>query len=205
MHANCVTYHPLQKNNITEEVCWCFSLSLCPPGVVRQIKPLVGPLSTVLKLSMRNISHQGESGQNIINVHVFVSEFWFWWDDDFSACLLIFFPDTALTGSVIEMLQSVSDFNIVPNCFWQVLSWKTQGCCKWEHYTQPEVHLNTKWLNEANLRKWSGRNGIFGLLTELKVHACRKVIQGYDDLSIFFIWHYKPLFCNINLDFFPTL
>uniref|UniRef100_H2UYG2 Fibulin-1 n=1 Tax=Takifugu rubripes TaxID=31033 RepID=H2UYG2_TAKRU len=46
-------------------------------GVVRQVKPLIGPLSTLLKLSMRNVSHQGESGQNIINVHVFVSEFWF--------------------------------------------------------------------------------------------------------------------------------
>ncbi|XP_056909097.1 fibulin-1 isoform X1 [Takifugu flavidus] len=46
-------------------------------GVVRQMKPLIGPLSTLLKLSMRNLSHQGESGQNIINVHVFVSEFWF--------------------------------------------------------------------------------------------------------------------------------
>ncbi|TMS05429.1 Fibulin-1 [Larimichthys crocea] len=46
-------------------------------GVVRQVKPLIGPLSTVLKLSMRNLSNQGDSGQNIINVHVYVSEFWF--------------------------------------------------------------------------------------------------------------------------------
>lgn len=55
-----------------------FHLFLFPPGVVRQMKPLIGPLSTVLKLSMRNLSTQGDSGQNIINVHVFVSEFWFW-------------------------------------------------------------------------------------------------------------------------------
>uniref|UniRef100_A0A8C6S7R4 Fibulin-1 n=1 Tax=Neogobius melanostomus TaxID=47308 RepID=A0A8C6S7R4_9GOBI len=46
-------------------------------GVVRQVKPLIGPLSTVLKLLMRNLSSQGESSQNVINVHVFVSEFWF--------------------------------------------------------------------------------------------------------------------------------
>uniref|UniRef100_A0A3Q4ABH0 Fibulin-1 n=1 Tax=Mola mola TaxID=94237 RepID=A0A3Q4ABH0_MOLML len=46
-------------------------------GVVRQLKPLIGPLQTMLKLSMRNLTHQGDSGQNIVNVHVFVSEFWF--------------------------------------------------------------------------------------------------------------------------------
>ncbi|KAK5867050.1 hypothetical protein PBY51_011569 [Eleginops maclovinus] len=46
-------------------------------GVVRQVKALIGPLTTVLKLSMRNLTTQGDSGQNIINVHVFVSEFWF--------------------------------------------------------------------------------------------------------------------------------
>ncbi|KAK1888497.1 Fibulin-1 [Dissostichus eleginoides] len=42
-------------------------------GVVRQVKALIGPLTTVLKLSMRNLTTQGDSGQNIINVHVFVS------------------------------------------------------------------------------------------------------------------------------------
>ncbi|XP_032446481.1 fibulin-1 isoform X1 [Xiphophorus hellerii] len=46
-------------------------------GVVRLVKPLIGPRETVLKLSMRNLTTQGESGQSIINVHVFVSEFWF--------------------------------------------------------------------------------------------------------------------------------
>ncbi|XP_017289740.1 fibulin-1 isoform X1 [Kryptolebias marmoratus] len=46
-------------------------------GVVRQVKPLIGPTVTVLKLSMRNWTVQGSSGQNIINVHIFVSEFWF--------------------------------------------------------------------------------------------------------------------------------
>ncbi|XP_061917213.1 fibulin-1 isoform X3 [Entelurus aequoreus] len=46
-------------------------------GVVRQVKQLTGPLTTVLKLSMRNLTIQGDSGQNLINVHVYVSEFWF--------------------------------------------------------------------------------------------------------------------------------
>lgn len=55
---------------------YCFPC-LIPSGVVRQLKPLIGPLTTVLKLSMRNLTNQGDSGQNIINVHVFVSEFWF--------------------------------------------------------------------------------------------------------------------------------
>lgn len=52
-------------------------LLLFPPGVVRQVKSVIGPLAAVLKLSMRNLTTQGDSGQNIINVHVFVSEFWF--------------------------------------------------------------------------------------------------------------------------------
>ncbi|XP_074534584.1 fibulin-1 isoform X1 [Halichoeres trimaculatus] len=46
-------------------------------GVVRQVKPLIGPVTTALKLSMRNLTTQGDFSQNIINVHVFVSEFWF--------------------------------------------------------------------------------------------------------------------------------
>ncbi|KAM4572363.1 fibulin-1 isoform 2-T2 [Odontesthes bonariensis] len=46
-------------------------------GVVRQVKPVIGPMETVLKLSMRNLSAQGDSGQNLVNVHIFVSEFWF--------------------------------------------------------------------------------------------------------------------------------
>uniref|UniRef100_A0A673B787 Fibulin-1 n=1 Tax=Sphaeramia orbicularis TaxID=375764 RepID=A0A673B787_9TELE len=46
-------------------------------GVVRQVKLLIGPMTTVLKLLMRNLTTQGESSQNVINVHVFVSEFWF--------------------------------------------------------------------------------------------------------------------------------
>lgn len=78
------------------------------------MKPLIGPLSTVLKLSMRNLSHQGDTGQNIINVHVFVSEFWFWKELDFAKCFyFLFFSDTVLAGPVFSMLPSISDFNIV--------------------------------------------------------------------------------------------
>lgn len=60
-------------------VCRHFLCHSCvsPAGVVRQVKPLIGPLSTVLKLLMRNLTAQGEASQNVINVHVFVSAFWF--------------------------------------------------------------------------------------------------------------------------------
>lgn len=47
-------------------------------GIVRQTKRLIGPLTTVLQLSMRNLAQQGVSSQNILNVHIFISEFWFW-------------------------------------------------------------------------------------------------------------------------------
>ncbi|XP_062859232.1 fibulin-1 [Trichomycterus rosablanca] len=46
-------------------------------GVVRQVKPLVGPVSTVLKLGMNYVTNGVISHRNIINVHIFVSEFWF--------------------------------------------------------------------------------------------------------------------------------
>ncbi|XP_073687394.1 fibulin-1 [Garra rufa] len=46
-------------------------------GVVRQVKPLVGPLSTVLKLAMNYVTNGVVSHRNIINVHIYVSEFWF--------------------------------------------------------------------------------------------------------------------------------
>ncbi|XP_065133436.1 fibulin-1 isoform X1 [Paramisgurnus dabryanus] len=46
-------------------------------GVVRQVKPLVGSLSTVLKLAMNYVTNGVVSHRNIINVHIFVSEFWF--------------------------------------------------------------------------------------------------------------------------------
>ncbi|XP_067292424.1 fibulin-1 isoform X2 [Pseudorasbora parva] len=46
-------------------------------GVVRQVKPLVGPVSTVLKLAMNYVTNGVVSHRNIINVHIYVSEFWF--------------------------------------------------------------------------------------------------------------------------------
>uniref|UniRef100_A0A8C2KUR0 Fibulin 1 n=1 Tax=Cyprinus carpio TaxID=7962 RepID=A0A8C2KUR0_CYPCA len=46
-------------------------------GVVRQVKPLVGPVSSVLKLAMNYVTNGVVSHRNIINVHIYVSEFWF--------------------------------------------------------------------------------------------------------------------------------
>ncbi|XP_051978847.1 fibulin-1-like isoform X1 [Xyrauchen texanus] len=46
-------------------------------GVVRQVKPLVGPLSTILKLALNYVTNGVVSHRNIINVHIYVSEFWF--------------------------------------------------------------------------------------------------------------------------------
>uniref|UniRef100_A0A672NYB0 Fibulin-1 n=1 Tax=Sinocyclocheilus grahami TaxID=75366 RepID=A0A672NYB0_SINGR len=46
-------------------------------GVVRQVKSLVGPVSTVLKLAMNYVTNGVVSHRNIINVHIYVSEFWF--------------------------------------------------------------------------------------------------------------------------------
>ncbi|TRY76051.1 hypothetical protein DNTS_031957 [Danionella cerebrum] len=53
------------------------SRCLRPNGVVRQVKPLVGPLNTVLKLAMNYVTNGVVSHRNIINVHIYVSEFWF--------------------------------------------------------------------------------------------------------------------------------
>ncbi|XP_069823959.1 fibulin-1 isoform X1 [Dendropsophus ebraccatus] len=46
-------------------------------GVVRQVKPIVGPFHTVLKLEMNYVMGGVVSHKNIVNVHIFVSEFWF--------------------------------------------------------------------------------------------------------------------------------
>ncbi|XP_072001407.1 fibulin-1 isoform X3 [Engystomops pustulosus] len=46
-------------------------------GVVRQTKPIVGPFQTVLKLEMNYVVGGVVSHKNIVNVHIFVSEFWF--------------------------------------------------------------------------------------------------------------------------------
>ncbi|KAG8579906.1 hypothetical protein GDO81_011090 [Engystomops pustulosus] len=46
-------------------------------GVVRQTKPIVGPFQTVLKLEMNYVVGGVVSHKNVVNVHIFVSEFWF--------------------------------------------------------------------------------------------------------------------------------
>lgn len=92
---------------------WHFGLSPCPPGVVRQIKALVGPQSTILKLSMRNLSHQGDSGQNVINVHVFVSEFWFWKDEDFTICFFVFVFVFLTLYSLVLLCQCCNQYQIL--------------------------------------------------------------------------------------------
>ncbi|MEE6477615.1 hypothetical protein FKM82_011571 [Ascaphus truei] len=46
-------------------------------GVVRQVKPIVGPFHAVLRLEMNYVLGGVVSHRNIVNVHIFVSEFWF--------------------------------------------------------------------------------------------------------------------------------
>ncbi|KAJ8373463.1 hypothetical protein SKAU_G00040430 [Synaphobranchus kaupii] len=46
-------------------------------GVVRQVRSITGPKSTILKLAMNYVVSGVVSHRNIVNVHVFVSEFWF--------------------------------------------------------------------------------------------------------------------------------
>uniref|UniRef100_A0A8C9T7X7 Fibulin-1 n=1 Tax=Scleropages formosus TaxID=113540 RepID=A0A8C9T7X7_SCLFO len=46
-------------------------------GVVRQVKPITGPLQTVLKVAMNHVTSGVISHRNIINLHIFVSKFWF--------------------------------------------------------------------------------------------------------------------------------
>ncbi|KAL4625076.1 fibulin-1 isoform X2 [Arapaima gigas] len=46
-------------------------------GVVRQVKSIIGPQYIVLKLAMNHVNSGVVSHRNIVNVHIFVSEFWF--------------------------------------------------------------------------------------------------------------------------------
>ncbi|XP_054998081.1 fibulin-1 isoform X1 [Sorex araneus] len=46
-------------------------------GVVRQVRPIVGPFHTVLRLEMNYVLSGSMSQRNVINVHIFVSEYWF--------------------------------------------------------------------------------------------------------------------------------
>ncbi|XP_078529957.1 fibulin-1 isoform X2 [Lissotriton helveticus] len=46
-------------------------------GVVRQIRPIIGPFHAVLKLEMNYVVGGVISHRNVVNVHIFVSEYWF--------------------------------------------------------------------------------------------------------------------------------
>uniref|UniRef100_A0A8C4VH07 Fibulin-1 n=1 Tax=Gopherus evgoodei TaxID=1825980 RepID=A0A8C4VH07_9SAUR len=46
-------------------------------GVVRQVKPIVGPFHAILKLEMNYVVNGIVSHRNVVNVHIFVSEYWF--------------------------------------------------------------------------------------------------------------------------------
>ncbi|XP_054911635.1 fibulin-1-like [Poeciliopsis prolifica] len=46
-------------------------------GVIRQIKPVLGPKELILEASMKYVQSGVVSQQNVILIHVFISEFWF--------------------------------------------------------------------------------------------------------------------------------
>ncbi|XP_017384960.1 fibulin-1 isoform X4 [Cebus imitator] len=46
-------------------------------GVVRQVRPIIGPFHAVLKLEMNYVVGGVVSHRNVVNVHIFVSEYWF--------------------------------------------------------------------------------------------------------------------------------
>lgn len=46
-------------------------------GVVRQVKPIIGPKDLVLQVAMNYIKSGNISHCNVVIIHVFISEFWF--------------------------------------------------------------------------------------------------------------------------------
>ncbi|XP_044535214.1 fibulin-1-like [Gracilinanus agilis] len=46
-------------------------------GVVRQVRPIVGPYYATLKLEMNYVVGGMVSHRNVVNVHIFVSKYWF--------------------------------------------------------------------------------------------------------------------------------
>ncbi|XP_041833833.1 fibulin-1-like isoform X2 [Melanotaenia boesemani] len=46
-------------------------------GVIRQLKPVIGPRELVLEVTMNYVQSGTISQQNIVIIHVFISEFWF--------------------------------------------------------------------------------------------------------------------------------
>ncbi|KAJ4924881.1 hypothetical protein JOQ06_003831 [Pogonophryne albipinna] len=46
-------------------------------GVVRQVKPIIGPRDLVIEVAMNYIKSRTVSHRNIVIIHVFISELWF--------------------------------------------------------------------------------------------------------------------------------
>ncbi|XP_033968228.1 fibulin-1-like isoform X1 [Pseudochaenichthys georgianus] len=46
-------------------------------GVVRQVKPIIGPRDLVIEVAMNYIKSRAVSHRNIVMIHVFISELWF--------------------------------------------------------------------------------------------------------------------------------
>lgn len=53
------------------------NMSTCPPGVVRQVKPIIGPKSFKLEVAMKYTKPDLTSYSNIVIIRIFISEFWF--------------------------------------------------------------------------------------------------------------------------------
>lgn len=82
-----------------------------PSGVIRQVKPIVGPRELVLEVTMNYVQSGVISQQNIVIIHVFISEFWFWKRE---------FPGGATS-----------------DVFWTVLVFKTQEMSKTIYSNDP--------------------------------------------------------------------
>lgn len=111
---------------------------------------------------------------------------------DFITCILTSVVNTVHIGFVISMHRSVSRFlNVVFDYVWQFLRWKATSCFWWEHCfvlmtSSARSALLCIWHNGAkhgeklcykkSLKKWDIQN-----VFQLKVHAFRKVIKGWDD------------------------
>lgn len=71
----------LQQIYLTTVIFIDLHLCVCPySGVVRQVKPIIGSRdsSIVLEVAMNYVKSGVISHRNIVVIHVFISEFWFW-------------------------------------------------------------------------------------------------------------------------------
>ncbi|KAK7896335.1 hypothetical protein WMY93_021660 [Mugilogobius chulae] len=48
-----------------------------PEGVVRQVKPITGPMDVVVEVAMNYVKSGVVSHRNIVKIHLFISSFWF--------------------------------------------------------------------------------------------------------------------------------